>query len=319
MRKSIAQDLKGREIAAGALHMGGFVRSGMSIAANVAGNCERPVPRELLVRPTPDKADPHNRTIQVNRGESGGYNLDYLVRCRNCERCRSARRALWAARAAGETLASVRTWFGTLTLSPEAHYKMLLLASRRLSTGGTRLEDLSNDEQFRERHAEISRELTLWLKRVRKNSGAPLRVLIVVEKHESGLPHYHVLLHENDVERPVTYRQLANAWPHGFVKFKLIDTQDRKPVWYVTKYLAKDACARVRASVDYGNPPFPRNLITARSHNGIEASTAAKTSQVLAAVDADFPCEKTTPKKVLQTKNSESANYGSSFIGPVTG
>lgn len=252
---------RGRELAAEALHAGEYTRRGaMTICWDMARRCEAPVTREVLVRPEPkDSALRGGGRVgySVNAGENGGYNLEYGVACRRCGNCLRARRAVWAARAACETMGSVRSWFGTLTLSPESHFKMLMRASARLRASGTVFDSLGTEDQFRERHREISKEITLFVKRVRKNSGAPLRFLVVTEAHQSGLPHYHCLVHESSALKPVTYRQLAGAWPLGFVKFKLCDPGDVNSARYVTKYLAKNAMARVRASVAYGEPPFP--------------------------------------------------------------
>lgn len=252
---------RGVHLAADALHAGEYTRRGaMTIEWDMAKRCRSPVTRELLVRPEPKLAALRGGGrvgYTVNKGENGGYNIHYGVACRRCDNCLRARRAVWSARATSETLASVRTWFGTLTLAPESHFRMLMAASARLRASGTSFEALGAEEQFRERHSEISKEITLWVKRVRKNSGAPLRFLVVTEAHQSGLPHYHALIHESDATKPVTYRQLSSAWPLGYVKFKLVDPGDVTTARYVTKYLAKNAMARVRASVAYGEPPFP--------------------------------------------------------------
>lgn len=126
-----------------------------------------------------------------------------------------------------------------------------LRAEARLAKRGVRWAELSPAEQFQARHQEISRDLTTWLKRVRKQSGARLRYLLVAEAHKSGLPHYHALIHERRFSVPVTERVLRHQWNLGFSKFQLVEGSEA--AWYVAKYLAKDARARVRASVRYGN------------------------------------------------------------------
>ena len=131
---------------------------------------------------------------------------------------------------------------------------MLMMARQRLSERGTTFEALSPDEQFVERHASVSVELTKWVKRLRKNYGAPLRLLLVAEAHKSGLPHYHGLIHEQSPDHPLRHALLSESWRLGFTKFKLVppDEGARRTSWYVCKYLTKDNRARVRASVDYG-------------------------------------------------------------------
>lgn len=243
-----------RSQAFNALMNGGARRNGMSIDWDIAGKCERPVSQTSHIRKEGDGLKRGGRSGYNSSSES--WNVEYQLRCRRCGPCLRLRRADWAMRARSEIAASVRTWFGTLTLSPQSHFKMLMRVSDRLRKGGTIFETLSEAEQFAERHREISVEITKYLKRVRFNSGATLRMLLVVERHESGLPHYHMLVHETEVSKPVTYRQLASAWPYGHVMFNLVDTHDERTCWYVTKYLAKSSEARVRASLGYGDPPI---------------------------------------------------------------
>ena len=146
-----------------------------------------------------------------------------------------------------------RTWFVTLTLSPESHYRCLIQAKHRLGARGEDFDRLSDERQFKERVHEAGREITLWLKRLRKNSGAPLRYLLVAERHKSGLPHFHALLHEVDERQPLRAATLKSAWRLGFSQCKLVALQtDPRCAAYVAKYLSKDAAARVRASKGYG-------------------------------------------------------------------
>ena len=175
--------------------------------------------------------------------------VDLDVRCRRCKPCLRHRSFVWSQRATAEINTATRTWFGTLTLSPEAHYQMLCHARAR----HVEFDALSDCAQFAMRHVAISAELTKWLKRVRKSSGANLRYCLVAERHKSGLPHYHVLIHETRVSKPVRYRDLSDTWHLGFTKFNLV--KDTRAAQYVCKYLSKDASARVRASIAYGRTP----------------------------------------------------------------
>lgn len=155
---------------------------------------------------------------------------------------------LWRTRAEHETRAALRTWFGTLTLNPAAHMTMVSRARVRLAQQGIDFDDLPIGEQFIERHREISREITKYLKRVRKISGQ-FRFLMVAEHHKSGLPHYHVLVHERDAHG-VKHRVLSSEWKLGFEKWRLLT--DLREASYLCKYLAKATVARVRASGAYG-------------------------------------------------------------------
>lgn len=176
--------------------------------------------------------------------------LDMEVPCRKCPACLRSRAARWMHRATHEVGVSPRTWFGTLTLRPDMHIRMEYLAARTQRAKGNKWRDLTSAERFAATHVEIGRELTLWLKRVREQSQATLRYLLVAEAHKSGLPHYHVLIHELYPTQPVRHSVLTDQWKHGFTQFKLVT--DKRAATYVCKYLAKSALARVRASQAYG-------------------------------------------------------------------
>lgn len=161
------------------------------------------------------------------------------VRCRKCASCRRARAREWRARAQIECARADRTWFGTLTLRPEEAYR-LECAARRRAQGGEVTPSLFA--------AESAEWLTRYLKRVRKSAHGKLRYLCVMELHQSGLPHWHLLVHERGGR--TSERTLRGQWYHGFTKWKL--TEGTREAGYVTKYLTKSAEARVRASQKYG-------------------------------------------------------------------
>lgn len=217
---------------------------------DVSGRCQSPVYRTLTFGSYFDVSEGDYRTNVLTARERGEMRtIDLWVRCRRCHTCARARAALWRERARREVAAASRTWFGTLTLSPSSHHLIALRCRHRLNRGGTNFDALSDDEQFAERHREVSKELTKWIKRLRKNSGAKLRLIVVAERHKSGLPHYHALLHEVN-ETPLRHAVLAKSWPMGFTNFKLV--KDARAASYVTKYLSKAATERVRASAHYG-------------------------------------------------------------------
>jgi hypothetical protein len=164
----------------------------------------------------------------------------------------------WRLRAQQECVQAVRTWFATLTLSPEAQFKFLSVARLRLAKQGLDFDNLPSDEQFAYRVWSISPEITRFLKRVRKQSGAKFRYILVAEEHKSGLPHFHMLLHEVSDEQPIRHHVLKSQWLLGFSVFKLI--KNPSAASYVTKYLTKSNASRVRASINYGeiyNLPHP--------------------------------------------------------------
>lgn len=175
--------------------------------------------------------------------------VEMTVRCRRCEKCRQYHARHWTGRAHRELQRAVRTWMVTFTLRPEAHYRAML-------EGG--------DDTLDARHSVIGKWLQDYLKRVRKQSNVPFRYLLVLEAHKSGLPHYHMLLHETVLGKAVTKRCIEGQWPHGFVKAKLVnmDASPWRVAWYVAKYLSKDTRARVRASVAYGKSPLGQSRRT---------------------------------------------------------
>lgn len=170
------------------------------------------------------------------------------VPCRKCDECLKHRRRLWTARAMTETRNALRTWFGTLTVSPDRRFHAMMLADRK-SCG--ELDKMTDLERTRAVAAQLAPEVTRWLKRVRKESGAKLRYLLVVEPHQDGFPHFHMLLHEVTIT-PVPKRILEAQWSYGFSSWRLVPNGEMRQVSYVCKYLTKSAQTRVRASRHYG-------------------------------------------------------------------
>lgn len=182
------------------------------------------------------------------KDERGPYSVLLTAKCRKCDECRKDRQEHWALRAASEIRASPRTWFGTLTISPQWHERFAAAARLRSERRGNGVfEALPLDRQLHERHRVIGVELVKALKRLRKKH--QFRFLMVLEAHVSGLPHYHMLLHEINSE--VRKRELDQIWQFGFTKWRLV-SEDGNEAWYVAKYLGKNSAARVRASLRYG-------------------------------------------------------------------
>ena len=231
-----------------ALEAGASRESVIRIAWDVAGKCEDPKSVELFGRPEGLLGD---QDYGWSPGQPGPHWLQLKVRCRRCRPCLRFRSMVWRSRAEVEMRLSRRTWFGTLTLRPDRHTYYMYQAALAASRSGIDFESEPEHEQFRRRHVEISKEISKFLKRVRKRSGAYLRYLLVAEAHKSGLPHYHLLVHEV-TDRPVTKRQLESCWRDGFSKWKLVEADQKNVAGYVAKYLAKSAMARVRASLHYG-------------------------------------------------------------------
>lgn len=163
---------------------------------------------------------------------------------------------MWRARAFTETMCAPRTWFLTLTLSPSWRMRVLALARQRArQRHGEDFDALSEARRFQMITDAAGPLVTKYWKRVRKERAVPLRYLLIVEQHQDGWPHFHALVHEVVPGLTLTERVLRSQWRdrHGYAEAKLVDDTN-KAVRYVTKYIVKASLARVRASVDYGNP-----------------------------------------------------------------
>lgn len=205
------------------------------------GDCTSPV--EMWLAGRPDRV-----MVGLGLDTERSYAGYLYARCRKCDMCLRHRARLWAARAVDEIRCATRTWFGTLTVRPEDRVRFMYQAQLRISRGGSDWLALSANEKYQETVADLSSECTKFLKRVRKNSGVPLRYVLVVEAHKDGFPHFHILLHEDG--QHVLKASLEKAWRLGFSQFRLV--KDEGAAWYVAKYLSKSALARIRASGAYG-------------------------------------------------------------------
>lgn len=210
-------------------------------------------------------------------------------RCRKCTACMERRRVFWSGRAITEYQNSVRTLFGTLTVSPENDMMIDALARIEHAEMGVDFDKLEAPEKFRARCAVGGREVTKWIKRLRATEDRPtvsFRYLLVAEAHNGpkttdekrGRPHWHCLIHETDPagllvtadewarndngeHRTDRYGNplvsdnalVRSAWKAGFSSFALCRTP--LAAGYVCKYLTKeDAHVRIRASQAYGKP-----------------------------------------------------------------
>jgi len=185
--------------------------------------------------------------------------VELTVPCRHCPACLRARAGLWRARGIAETRVWPRTWFGTLTLNPGEQFRTLMAAQVRARQRCTPYEGESEDRKFALHVSAIGPEIGRFLKRVRKNTGARIRYLLVAEAHKSGAPHFHMLVHQCTHDELVRYDDLKSQWHLGFSQWKLTD---EKSASYVCKYLAKSARARVRASQAYGETPNALSLVS---------------------------------------------------------
>lgn len=248
-----------------------------------AGNCEAP----MVLRQT---------------ASTGALFAEYKVRCRKCPGCLRARQFYWSRAAVANTEATAerkgRTWFGTLTLTPEWQQEALRDARDKwcnlvANTGAIPdwWDEVNCDERFRLHRNEVQLWLQRYWKRLRKgvkrctkcypkkprseqewdHPAARFTYLAVFERHpgkkaggaglNTGLPHVHFLLHEGEGCH-ILLKQLACEWPHGFVKMKLVKGDDlTKAGYYVAKYLGKDQQSRQIASIGYTKINRPKGKV----------------------------------------------------------
>lgn len=195
------------------------------VRLNLAMDCEQPGHFELFAR---------------SRRIAGRvvYTIEGSTRCRKCFSCSRRKSLFWTGRAITEYQSAPRTWFGTLTLSPEEHFRIDARAQARLWSKSVDWRRLSAREQFEERAKEVGEEMTRFIKRLRKGNTAvgergpqlpheavKIRYLLIAEMHDSertseemrGRPHYHMLIHE----------QIAGALVVGSPKAALLSVDGK--------------------------------------------------------------------------------------------
>lgn len=273
-----------------AINEGGKHVTMLSSEWDIHGSCDEPVPVEL-----------NGRMYQeFTRGNDGEW--DYLkghrvvagalphalflkVPCRKCASCRNWKAVTWKARMRDEIDAAPRTWFCTFTLNPESQYELKVETAARLRNGGTDYWSLPWEDRKKEFEKTVVRHMTLYFKRLRKK--AKLRYAYVVERHVSGIPHVHALIHEMDA-RMLKHQLVSSTWKLGFEKCKLIDGTN-EAAHYIAKYVSKDG-SRIRSSFRYGAADV--ELAQRSQRNGCAAIMCSSVQE-----------EKTTPSPTLFSGN----------------
>lgn len=235
--------------------------SAIKFRVNLGIRCDSPKLIERYARPAsweayttlPNAKRGTVRFKQYASDEDANHPLwvEMEVPCRRCPSCLRLRAARWRARAIEEYKASSRTWFCTFTLEPHEQALAIWRARDRLAKRSLSFEELSADAQFAEQVRAISPAITKYLKRVRKATSARIRFIWVAERHKTGYPHFHALIHETDPACPVRKSVLREQWRLGFSTFKLVDSP--RAASYLCKYLSKELSTRVRSSLGYGN------------------------------------------------------------------
>jgi hypothetical protein len=234
-------------LVAKAMHAGRCKRIGVSIyEVDYSLNCENPIHREMF-----SCYDRERTMAREVYGHRGPLTVILICQCRKCDNCRLRHQMHWRYRCEAELKRSARTWFGTLTFHPSISHGALSQCRLDSLKKGFVYDEAPASEQFQLFHNKLQKYVTLFFKKLRKTSQSPVRYVLVAEAHKTGIPHYHMLLHEVSVSKPIRKLLLHATWDVGFSSWKLVDTEDGHAK-YVTKYLNKGANARVRASVKYG-------------------------------------------------------------------
>jgi len=249
-----------------ALECGGSRKTATNFHWPMAGDCSSPF--TTVYRSVP--SDP-SRFYDFVPGAVHTLHLEIETRCRECERCLKWRRLRWFYRARKEIVAAPRTWFATLTAHPDYQHLWLSQARHHLARQGVDYDGLCETDRWGELLRHANKEITLYVKRLRK-AELQFRYLCVTEQHKSGNPHWHMLIHETDLSRPVRWAALAGKWRAGFSKYELVK-HEKKGAGYVAKYLGKSLASRVRASEGYGKEPstaIAGGILSALHLNGSE-------------------------------------------------
>ena len=270
---------------------------------DISNRCESPVRFGLTGRPEqitariPDELPPdvqkripadmewielHNAHWYYDKGYSYPLMVDLEVPCRKCSACLRRRAMLWAHKAKAEIQSASRTWFATFTGNPDEQFRWLSLARLNRLNSSCEFDAPSEHAEFCDIVGAAGPDITRYVKRIRKESGALIRYLIVAERHKSGQPHWHALIHEVDPAKPIRKAVLKGQWPHGFTQFKLVENHGA--AWYLCKYLSKDLATRVRASLRYGTDP--KTTLVDRSRSDREEITTPKPLQGIRPVNS---------------------------------
>lgn len=235
---------------------GGAVQKSLGhLEWNIAGRCESPSVVEYNGRASPAHGQ-KNILVDVagvnGRRTPMSISVALSVPCRQCKHCLKRRALMWRQRTSFEILKNERTWFGTLTLSPQGHFEDVTHARIRGTSRGVDFDLSNDDEKYAARVRIFHMRVVKFFKRVRKNTRANIRYVCVYERHRSGDPHCHLFIHERTDADTVTKRILEAEWHGGFSHWRLVDKQSQQTTRYITKYLTKDARIRIRNSIAYG-------------------------------------------------------------------
>lgn len=112
------------------------------------------------------------------------------------------------------------------------------------------------------------REITLFMKRIRKNDINPVRYFAVGEYGSiSDRPHYHLIMYSNT---PISSEMVEKAWNQGFV---YVGDLTKDSARYITGYCVKKLTKKENPKLHGKDPEFMRS---SKQKGGIGLSTIIK-------------------------------------------
>lgn len=238
----------------------GAVQINSTLIWNLSANSKYPCLEPVLVNSFRGMADSQPIwVINPKITKPIGF-LDVYGRCRKCAHCRTQNRLQWISRIFVEyEKAGGRTWFVTLT-SAQAHRQYVDHMATQIAFNKKHeiFSRLDADEKFKFRADAWRREISLYMKRLRKGVGGKakpkIRFFCVFEAHKTGHVHAHLLIFEVDKINVLSERLIRSRWrPRGICEGKLVKN-GKQAVAYVSKYIAKDLGVRPQNSLRFGRP-----------------------------------------------------------------
>lgn len=221
---------------------GGIFKKGVFVA-NWQPYCDDPVTIDRYI------------TSRQAVDELKAMEVSMLAPCRKCKKCLQFRQLKWRERAIYEIGRANRTWWITLTFSPQ-HLAHVLMEAKTAEHKDIEPAAYRHVQRFLKRLRKY-----LWKHRDRildedgKETGAnwaEFRYLGIYERGKKhGRSHYHLFLHETGT-RPVLKELIERTWVSN-VHARLVRSEDaRRRASYVTSYATKSFDIRPRASSNYG-------------------------------------------------------------------
>jgi hypothetical protein len=161
------------------------------------------------------------------------------------------RRDMWLPRIRSEIGSAPRSWLLHFKVSPAAMLAFTTEADGIARVSGLPWTDVSPKKRSAYMHRVISRQVALYVKRLRKAMSSELRYLVVDCSLVGAPPAFVALFHEypaDDANPDLLVRQ----WPHGHLEPRLITDRADFEALSLANWTAFDVNRRTKASQTYG-------------------------------------------------------------------